>query len=158
MPPPTRDLNDFASLFRYTRWANGRVLSAMQDAGAEPGRAVELLSHLLRVQDLWRGRVEDTSHVDLSLWVDEDRAACAERAGTSTRRWEALLGQCSPEDLDQAVAYVNSEGTPFKTPLRDILTHVVNHGTHHRAQIALVLREAGIAPPSTGYIFYVREA
>ncbi|MFB6230580.1 MAG: DinB family protein [Salinibacter sp.] len=158
MPPPARDLGDFASLFRHARWANSRVLSAMQDADAEPGRAVELLSHLLRVQDMWRGRVEGTGHADLSLWVDEDLAACAERAGASARRWEALLERCSPEDLDRAVAYVNSEGTPFETPLRDILTHVVNHSTHHRAQIALVLREAGVAPPSTGYIFYVREA
>jgi uncharacterized damage-inducible protein DinB len=34
---------------------------------------------------------------------------------------------------------------------------VVNHGTHHRAQIALLLREAEIAPPATGYIYYLRE-
>ena len=59
--------------------------------------------------------------------------------------------------LDAPVAYTNSSGTAFETPLRDILTHVVNHGTHHRAQIALVLREAGIAPPATDYIYFVRE-
>lgn len=87
----------------------------------------------------------------------KDLAACVEQARASAKRWEALLTQCSPEDLDQAVAHVNSEGTPFGTPLRNILTYVANHGTHHHAQIALVLRETKIAPPLTDYIFCVRK-
>ncbi|MCS3649485.1 putative damage-inducible protein DinB [Salinibacter ruber] len=56
------------------------------------------------------------------------------------------------------MAYTNSTGTRFETPLRDCRRDVVNHGTHHRAQIALVLREADGAPPPTDYIFFVRDA
>ncbi|MCS3758140.1 hypothetical protein [Salinibacter ruber] len=37
------------------------MLDAMQATEAVPARAVELLSHLLRVQDVWSGRVEDTA-------------------------------------------------------------------------------------------------
>jgi len=130
----------------------------MQAAGAVPARAVELLSHLLRVQDVWFGRVEGTAHADLALWVDEDLAACAERAGTSMARWQSMLKERSGNALDQPVVYTNSTGTRFETPLRDLCRHVVNHSTHHRAQIALVLREADVAPPPTDYIFFVRDA
>lgn len=149
---------DVQSLFRYTRWANARMLDTMQAADAVPGRAVELLSHLLRTQNVWYGRVEDTSHAGLALWADEDLAACADRAEASAERWHSVLDDRAPEDLGQPIGYTNSKGTRFETPLRDILRHVVNHGTHHRAQSALVLREAGIAPSPTDYIFFVREA
>lgn len=153
----TRTLSDFVSLFRYTRWANDRMLDAMQTADDVPERAVELFSHLLRAQDVWYGRVQDTDHADLALWVEEDLSACAERAESSAQRWGTVLENLTADDLDQPVAYTNSRGTAFETPLRDILSHVVNHGTHHRAQIALVLREADIVPPPTDYIFYLRE-
>ena len=154
----TRTVADFRSLFRYTRWANDRVLRAMQAADPAPKRAVELLSHLLRAQDVWFGRIEKTDHATLDLWVDESLAACAERAEASAQRWQTVLDGRAATDLDQPVAYTNSKGTHFETPLRDLLSHVVNHSTHHRAQIALVLREAGIAPPATDYIFFVRDA
>jgi uncharacterized damage-inducible protein DinB len=129
----------------------------MQAVDAAPDRAVELFSHLLRAQDLWFERVEGTDHANVALWVDEALAACAERAEASARRWRTVLDERAAHDLDQPIAYTNSKGTSFETPLRDLLSHVVNHGTHHRAQIALVLREADIVPPPTDYIFFVRE-
>ncbi len=154
---PTRTAGDFRSLFQYTRWANDRVLDTLQSADTAPDRAVELFSHLLRAQDIWFGRVQDTDHATLSLWAEEELEACAERLGASDRRWQDVLDDVTNGDLDRPVSYTNSKGTAFETPLRDILSHVVNHGTHHRAQIAFLLREADIAPPATDYIFYVRE-
>jgi uncharacterized damage-inducible protein DinB len=154
VPPPASA--DRRTLFRYTRWAHGRVLEAMQGADA-PDRAVTLFSHLLRAQDVWYGRVAGTEHAGLDLWTTESLPDCAERLEASTRRWDTILRRRVPDDLDRAIAYTNSSGTAFETPLRDVLTHVVNHGTHHRAQIALLLREAEIAPPATGYIYYLRE-
>jgi uncharacterized damage-inducible protein DinB len=154
--PSPRTAADINVLFQYTRWANDRVLDAMQSADAPPERALELFSHLLRTQDVWYGRVEGTEHADLDFWATDPLPACAERLDASTRRWQRVLDERSGA-LDDPIAYTNSSGTAFETPLRDICTHVVNHGTHHRAQIALVLREAGIEPPTTDYIFYLRE-
>lgn len=153
----TRTADDFVSFFQYNQWATRRILETLQSSDGPPARAVDLLSHLLRAQDVWFGRVRGTEHAELALWVEEDLKACAERAASSAERWHRLLDRCSSEDLNEPVAYTNSSGTAFETPLRDIASHVINHGTHHRAQIALVLRKAGIAPPATDYIFYVRE-
>jgi len=36
-----------------------------------------------------------------------------------------------------------------------VLSHVVNHGTSHRAQIGAMLRQLGLKPPPQDYIFYV---
>lgn len=158
MPSPsTRTAGDFLSLFQYTRWANDRILETMRGADEVPARTIELFGHLLRAQDIWYGRVQDTHHATLSLWAEEDLSACAERSVKSDRRWQDLLGDTTTADLDRPVSYTNSKGTPFETPLRDILSHVINHSTHHRAQIALLLRDADIAPPATDYIYFVRE-
>ncbi|MCS3758141.1 DinB family protein [Salinibacter ruber] len=84
--------------------------------------------------------------------------ARAERTGTRGVRWQSMLEERSGDALDQPVAYTSSMGPRFETPLHDRCRHVVNHGTHHRAQIALVLREADGAPPPTDAIFFVRDA
>ena len=58
--------------------------------------------------------------------------------------------------LDQDVSYKDTEGVNHHTALKDILTHVANHGTHHRGQIATLLRQENIAPPASDFIFYCR--
>ena len=153
----SRTADDFETLFQYNRWANGRVLDTIQAAEDVPERVLELFSHLLRAQDHWYGRVQGTDHASLDFWKTESVSACAERLEASTQRWQAVLEEQAAENLDQMISYTNSKGTSYETSLRDILTHVVNHGTHHRAQIALVLRNADIAPPPTDYIYFVRE-
>jgi len=51
---------------------------------------------------------------------------------------------------------------PIKEPEEDkdlmvwqVLLHVVNHGTDHRAQILRVLNDLGVKTTSQDYIFYV---
>ncbi len=59
--------------------------------------------------------------------------------------------------FSEAVAYRNSQGTPFETSREDILTHVTNHGGYHRGQIATILRNVDAVPAVTDYIAYVRQ-
>ena len=152
----------FIGLFRYTRWANARIVEALSETSileSEPlRRARALLSHLLRSQVVWLGRVQGTEAAQLPFWDEDPLDECARRSEASSRDWLAFLRGCSKADLARPVHYQNSKGKPFATDLQDIAAHVVNHSTHHRAQIALLLREAGLEPPATDYIFYVRSA
>ena len=52
--------------------------------------------------------------------------------------------------------------TPIEEPEEDkdlivwqVLLHVVNHGTDHRAQLLRVLHDLGVQTTSQDYIFYV---
>lgn len=40
--------------------------------------------------------------------------------------------------------------------IKDIMFHIVNHSTYHRAQIATELKDHGIEPLKTDYILYKR--
>jgi len=48
---------------------------------------------------------------------------------------------------------------PFQNNIKiwHVLSHVVNHGTAHRAQIGTMLRHFGHKPPSQDYIFFIME-
>lgn len=54
------------------------------------------------------------------------------------------------------INYTNSKDIIFNNTNKDILFHVINHSTYHRAQIASDLKLHNIAPINTDYIIYKR--
>ena len=54
-------------------------------------------------------------------------------------------------EFDTVISYTDHQGNPFKNPVRDILFHIINHGTYHRGQIAMDFRQAGLKPLKTDY-------
>jgi uncharacterized damage-inducible protein DinB len=67
------------------------------------------------------------------------------------------LADLTEEQLDSDLTYANQSGVEFRTPIRDILTHVALHGQYHRGQINRILREAGGEPQPLDYILFVRQ-
>jgi len=57
---------------------------------------------------------------------------------------------------DEIINYTNTQHQAFHNKANDILLHVFNHGTYHRAQIASEMRKNGIEPINTDYITFVR--
>ena len=141
-------------LLAHDLWANHRVNEALR-ADSTP-RARELFAHLIAAQDLWMDRVEakppaTSAAGDPSL---DDFGPALERAHA---RCLTKLDGSSEDDLARVVEYSDLGGNVHTTPLRDILLHLVNHGTHHRAQIASALKQAGAKPPRIDFIVFARE-
>jgi uncharacterized damage-inducible protein DinB len=55
------------------------------------------------------------------------------------------------------MTYRSLKGIESTSSLRDILTHVVNHSTYHRGQIARGIKAKGGVPPVTDFIAFARE-
>ncbi len=51
--------------------------------------------------------------------------------------------------LSAVIEYRLLNGTPGATPFRQMLQHVVNHGSYHRGQVTTLLRQLGAAPPES---------
>jgi uncharacterized damage-inducible protein DinB len=67
---------------------------------------------------------------------------------------QAYLKDLKDDDLDTQ-PFMAQHKDP--TALWQILLHVANHGTGHRAQLLRILNELGIKTFEQNYIFYLRE-
>jgi len=68
--------------------------------------------------------------------------------------WEHYVTPLSQEQFTQNVGYSHGDEDLI---LWQVLLHVVNHGTDHRAQLLRLLNDLGVRTTSQDYIFYVYE-
>jgi uncharacterized damage-inducible protein DinB len=66
------------------------------------------------------------------------------------------LAGLTDEALAGNIEYTRTEGTHFKTPLWQILLHVINHGTQSRSEAAVLLTQYGHSPGDLDYMVFLR--
>ena len=134
-------------LFAYDRWASRRVLDA--SVGIDPvtwsaEHAIDrrslggILVHALGAHQRWRfglaGLPGRPAPEDEPL---PDADQLRERWEQEWRDMDAWLGT-----IDEATLRVEEDGVP----IWQMLAHLVNHGTQHRAECAALLTAAGRSP------------
>jgi uncharacterized damage-inducible protein DinB len=144
----------FTTLFNYDRHVNLQF-AALINAAENKDKPVELMAHLLNAQQIWLSRCLGTSSSNYQLWPKLEPHTFNDIIAKNHTEWISLLS--NEIDLRQIIVYKNFKGEEFRSKLIDILAHVINHGTHHRAQIGVLLKQSeGIELPSTDYVHYVR--
>jgi len=143
------------SVFAHMLKTDGRTLESLRAASGAPPEALDLFCHLVAAERLWLDRIEGRAQ-GLAVWpaltLEQSAAALSDvHAG-----WQSLLSALDEARLDAPVAYANSAGQTFETPLVDVLAHVAHHGSYHRGQIAARLRAAGHEPSPTDLIGFAR--
>ncbi len=143
----------FKELFEYSHHFNQRLCDIFV---AEPGKtsekAVKLFNHLLNAHQIWNNRIEPTQ-ATFAVWERHDTQ---ELKNIDQANYQQTLLILDHVDLDQILTYSNSKGQTFQNSIRDMLFHVINHSTYHRAQIATEFKQHGLEPLATDYIFYKR--
>jgi uncharacterized damage-inducible protein DinB len=146
----------FIQLFNYDHYANLIIAETITKAN-NTEKAVELMAHLLAAQQVWLSRCKGEQVTGQVLWPDWKADTFEQLISDNHSGWINFLEQLSPGDLEKSISYKNLKGDPFENKLIDILTHVINHGTHHRAQAVQQLKFDGVdALPLTDYIAYIR--
>ena len=143
-------------LFKHLEWADRALLASFEQAGEPPPEALKLLAHLLAAEHIWLARLQAEGPPAHPVWPALTFPECRALADRNRQGFRALLGSLEADRLDAPVAYRDSKGNPFSTPLSDLLLHVALHGAHHRGQIATLLRAAGLQPASTDYVLFAR--
>ena len=145
----------FTSLWHYTGWANAKLLEALQATPHEKGCA--LMNHIIAAQELWLSRVNSAHTTDWQLFESRPVDECITAAQESNDAWLDFLAGCAESSYAKPLSYADLRGRTWTQPLECIIAHVVNHGGHHRGQVALLLRAAGHVPPVTDYIAFLCE-
>ena len=73
------------------------------------------------------------------------------------QKWISWADTLTDADIERVIEYKALDGKPLRTPLWQIILHVVNHATLHRGQAMAMLRQLGVKPPGTDLIYYYRE-
>jgi uncharacterized damage-inducible protein DinB len=147
-------VHHISSLFEHMAWADERILESLRQPGV-PQRALDLYAHVLGAEHVWLARLERRPQT-VAVWPAMTLDACAQLAVENTRAFHGYVERLTSEDLRRTVHYRNSAGKEFETAIEDILVHVAMHGSYHRGQVTLLVRDAGAEPQPTDYIAFVR--
>lgn len=155
-------------LLAYHGWAYAHLLAELASLPEEQYRAPcglffgsihGTLNHLAVVDRLWLARVRGEPQTFDRLDA-EAVTTLADFEGyleTGVAAWHNQLADLTDIELLAPVPYRNMAGEPFQRPLLDIVTHLVNHGTHHRGQITAALTAFGRPAPKLDYIYALPE-
>lgn len=144
----------FSGLFEYNRQNNRLLMErvATLPAGQEDP-ALRLICHILNAQEIWNQRILGQSP-RCTVW---QLHSFEEQQALNEENYQDALQILQHKPLQYPVSYTNTRGENFENSVGDILFHVMNHSTHHRAQLVTLLKQAGIDIPPTDYIFYKRQ-
>lgn len=151
--------NYFIKMFNYNNYATHALLKAIDQAGS-PDRAVQLMAHLLMAERRWLDRINGTdAQAATELWPKNFTVEiCTQLADEYHNEWVSLLQQMPEADFEKIISYKISTGDNYNTSVSDILTHVINHGTHTRAQAGQQLKFNGAETlPPTDYVYFLRQ-
>jgi uncharacterized damage-inducible protein DinB len=144
-------------LYRYNHWANECYLALFRTAPAVPERVQLLMSHVLVAQKLWLSRIQGAPDLSLHIWQAEPLAKLEALAAENDQAWLAYLHAANQAELDRLMTYQNFQKVTYTNRVADIIVHTANHATYHRAQMAVLFRQAGTPPINTDFITYARE-
>lgn len=157
-------IDHFRTLHAYEVWANARALASLETVpGANRGspayvRATQLLPHNTLARQVWLWRIQGRAYDNPKDWFpawsfDDTRARMAD----VDAQWTAYLGTLTDTELARENHYSSSEGTRYVSTIHEILTHVFNHSTYHRGQIARIVHESGGRRAGTDFIAFSRK-
>lgn len=139
-------------LFEYTYHFNTEMIKFIsENSKLVNDKTISLINHTLNAQQIWNARI--LGEVTFEVWqINPFESLEKINHGNFLKSIDII----SNLDLDTKIEYQNSRGTKFKNSIFEMLFHAVNHSTYHRGQINLLLKENGISPVLTDYIFYKR--
>ncbi len=147
----------FLRLFTYDSWAHREVMKSLATCALVPGRAVELMGHILHTE-LFAWEVVNGRDADyLYDAADPSLHQCERLIKKLEQGWREFLAGKSHDQLSSMIEFQNSRGERVTRLISDLLTHAVNHSTYHRGQIATLVRQAGGEPARTDFTIWAAQ-
>ncbi|MCP3763590.1 DinB family protein [Domibacillus sp. A3M-37] len=150
-------------LHHYHVWANERMLNhilqfpdVFRKPSAGPFSTIaRTFGHIYDVDRLWFTRMKGTSLLAIGKTEFSDVQEAKEAFTALHKEMSQFL--TLETDRNRMIHYENTEGASFQNTLSELVTHVVNHGTSHRGNVVVMLREAGYRSCPTDYIYFLRD-
>lgn len=149
----------------YTAWATNRLLDAAaqltpeqltRDFNTADKSVLGTLAHVFAADRIWLARIQGAPQITFISPEDRRISTLEKEWPALHERWKQWAGPLTDAGTTANVSYSDLKGNPWQQPIWQILLHVVNHGTHHRGQVAGFLRAMGHTPPALDLIAFYR--
>jgi len=158
-------MDTLRTLMRYKAWANELVYAAaarLPEAELTAPRKIvfgsllRTLNHVYAMDEVWRAHLEGRAH-GYATRNPEDCPALAQlrEAQKAVDAWFVRYADSLSQE-DEIVSFQFIGGGAGSMTRRDILLHVANHGTYHRGNVASMMYQAGMPPPTTDLPVFLR--
>jgi uncharacterized damage-inducible protein DinB len=158
--------SDIQTLYEYNCWANEHILVAATGVPAEQFASARLgycglrdtLVHIFSAERRWRWRWQGLPSTPMlaaeevptllmlrDLWEQEKQ------------QMRAYLSALHDSDLSEVFSYRTAKGRDISSVRWHTMAHMINHGTHHRAELALLLTQLGCSPGNIDLNVFVTE-
>ena len=144
----------FLKWYAYNAWANRRVLACLEQQKVTDEKILTVMGHLLAANFIWLNRIKGLPKSEYKLWGSYSLATLKTMVEEADRQWMEYIQ--SQTDFNRVLKYQNYVGDYFENNVEQIMIHLVNHGSYHRGQVAMLLRQKGVEPVNTDYITYDR--
>lgn len=147
-------------LVAYNQWANEKILKAIDGLTREDlARPVDAyfdtlaknIQHILNAQRVWLARWKGQPPPKLDAPIPEPWPAAY---AATHAEFRAFVESLADRGFDRVVSYLDSRGNRYEVPLAQLVTHVVNHGTAHRAETGLLLERIGRSPGDLDFVYF----
>lgn len=139
--------------FAYDEWANGRTLQTLKTLEASSPNLIGAFGHILNAKRIWLDRIEGTESGWPDGWPNFTLEECESRTAEINAAFHDFLDRVQAEELDRTILLPWSRGD-LKTPLREVLTHLITHSMYHRGEIMGGAGQTGAKVPSTDYVIW----
>ncbi len=154
------DLATIRTLYRYSEWANERLLRVVDHLTPEQtARVRDTVAHIVMAEYLWLQRWKGESPTELPEWhATADIPRLRDELAKVERERQARLDRLTPEDFEKTFRGQNlKRDMNFEFPVGLLLMHVANHSTYHRGQLAALIRESGGKAVATDMTVFAAE-
>lgn len=143
--------------YQYDFWAFQLLYKFLRQQN--PSKVIlQQLSHAILAQEAWYRRLVNKGTMTKDdIWVTLSLSESEDQLIEMKNKWGEYLSKLTPDNIYSIIRYQNLQGEAFQTPLYQILTHILNHGTHHRGFIMALMKEEEIAVPALDMIIFYRE-
>jgi uncharacterized damage-inducible protein DinB len=154
-----------SDLLAYDRWANYQYIDVIskltpeqftRKLGGSFGSVRDTLVHLAWAEWLWAKRWQRTSP---QLRAAPDQFPTCESVRSYLKDAEEVLKQifenAQPDIAGVRIRYTNFKYEEWEYTSQEMLQHLTMHSAYHRGQLATLLRQLDVVPPTTDYLVYV---
>jgi len=154
--------------YEYNEWANDRLLHvashlSADEISAERGASFDSIlssfAHIAAAQVNWLERwlIGGNRMPTLELQKMPNLAAVRESFLASHGGLQKFVSDLTDERLEATQEFRDSSGNRESRLLWQLMTHVANHGTYHRGEIAMMLTVAGHSPGDLDFLYWEYE-